>query len=110
MKTVAIPHAQAGEIVDVRPLGPALDASRTATLVKTQSLEIIRLVLPSGKQIPPHQVAGEIAVQCLEGRVELSAGDDVKELAAGELVCLAGGTRHALRGIENATVLVTILL
>lgn len=107
---MAIPHAQLGEIVDVRPLGTAIDTSRTTTLVKTKHLEIIRLVLPAGKQIPPHKVDGEIAVQCLEGRVELLADEAAKELIAGELVCLAGGVRHALRGIENSSVLVTILL
>jgi quercetin dioxygenase-like cupin family protein len=79
-------------------------------LVKTRSMEIIRMVLPAGKQIPPHKVVGEIAVQCLEGRVELTADGDARELQGGELVWLAGGAQHALRGIEDATVLVTILL
>src|SRR3954470_8891261 len=35
----AIPHAQPGEVVDVRPLGPALAGAMTTALVKTESLE-----------------------------------------------------------------------
>jgi quercetin dioxygenase-like cupin family protein len=66
---MAIPHAKAGEVIDVRPLGPALTNSRTTTLAKTDSLEIIRLVIPQGKDIAEHRVAGEITVQCLVGHV-----------------------------------------
>ena len=71
---MAIPHARPGEVVGVRPLGAALKEAKTGTLIKTETLEVIRLVLPAGKQIPPHQVAGEITVQCLEGRVAFTAG------------------------------------
>ena len=66
---MAIPHAKSGEVIDIRPLGSALAQARTTTLVKTKTLEIIRLVIPSGKEIPEHQAHGEITVQCLEGRV-----------------------------------------
>ncbi len=107
---MAVPHAKPGEAVDVRPLGPALAHSKTATLIKTDSLEVIRLVLPAGKEIPPHQVAGEITVQCLEGRVAFTAGGATRDLTAGQLLYLAGNEPHALRGLEDASLLVTILL
>lgn len=71
---MAMPHAASGQIVDVRPLGDTLTRSVTTTLVKTEHLEVIRLVVPAGKEIPPHQVAGEITVQCLEGEVEFRTG------------------------------------
>jgi quercetin dioxygenase-like cupin family protein len=66
---MAIPHAQSGEVIDIRPLGSALAQARTSTLAKTKALEIIRLVIPAGKDIPGHKAQGEITVQCLEGRV-----------------------------------------
>ena len=66
---MAIPHAKPAEIVGVLPLGGRLGVVQTTTLIKTRSLEVIRLVLPAGKEIPPHTVPGEITVQCLEGRV-----------------------------------------
>ena len=107
---MAITHAKPGEVIDVRPLGAALARSQTSTLLKTAHLEVIRLVVPAGKELPPHHVAGEITVQCLEGRVAFTAGDATHELGAGQMLYLDGGERHALRGIDNASVLVTILL
>ncbi len=107
---MAIPHAQPGEKVDVRPLGDRLGESATSTLVKTEALELIRLVVPAGKTIPPHQVPGEISVQCLEGRVEFSSGSQTTSLAGGELLYLAGGEPHSLTALEDASLLVTILL
>ena len=107
---MAIPHAKSGEVIDLRPLGEALAHAVTSTLVKTDTLEVIRLVIPAGKDIPRHQVAGEITVQCLEGRVAFTAGGATRELAAGQMLYLAGNEPHSLRGIEDAFVLVTIPL
>jgi hypothetical protein len=50
---MAIQHAQSGEIIAL-PLRPTLALSKTTTLVKTVNLEVIRLVLPAGKEIPTH--------------------------------------------------------
>ena len=49
---MAIPHAKSGEVIEIGPLGPALAQTKTTTLMKTKTLEIIRLVIPSGKDIP----------------------------------------------------------
>lgn len=62
------------------------------------------------KEIPTHQVAGEITVRCLEGQVAFTAGESTRDLEAGQLLLLAGNAPHALRGIEDASLLVTILL
>lgn len=107
---MAIPHATPGDVIDIRPLGAAISTSFTTTLVKTDRLEVIRLVLPSGKEIPPHKVSGEISVQCLEGRVEFTSLGATRELQAGHMCYLAGGTEHEIKGLTDASVLVTILL
>ena len=60
---MSLPHASPGEIVDVRPLGPALAATVTRTLVKTSAMEVLRMILPAGKVIPTHKAKGEIIVQ-----------------------------------------------
>jgi len=107
---MAIHHARPGEVIDVRPWEDRLRERVTTTLIKTDSLEVLRLVLPAGAHLPPHQVAGEITVQCLEGQVVFDAGGTDRELRAGEMLFLTGGTPHALRAVENSSVLVTILL
>lgn len=107
---MAIPHAKSGEVIDIRPLGPMLAQTKTTTLVKTKTLEIIRLVIPSGKDIPEHRAHGEITVQCLEGRVAFTTGSARQELVAGQLLYLSGEEPHSLHGLEDASVLVTIVL
>jgi quercetin dioxygenase-like cupin family protein len=107
---MAIPHAKSGEVIDLLPAGDAPAPAPTSTVVKTGRLEVIRLAVPAGKERPRYQVAGEITVQCLEGRVALTAGAGARELRAGRMLCLAGSEPHSLRGIEDAAVLLTVLL
>jgi quercetin dioxygenase-like cupin family protein len=49
-------------------------------------------------------------VQCLEGRIAFTAAGQTQELVAGQLLYLAAGAPHALKGIDDSSVLVTILL
>jgi quercetin dioxygenase-like cupin family protein len=107
---MAVPHAQSGDVIDVHPWGPALATARTTTLVKSQSLEILRLVVPAGKEMPSHALPGEVVVQCLEGMVGLVVDADTRVLEAGQMLYLAANEQHAVRGIEDASLLVTILL
>ncbi len=107
---MAIPHAHSGEVVSVRPLGERLAQAVTTTLVKTERLQVLRLVMPRGKLFRRHEVAGEITLQCLEGKVNVNVGDRSVELAAGDLVYLDGHRPHDLEAVLDSTVLLTILL
>jgi quercetin dioxygenase-like cupin family protein len=107
---MAIPHAQPGDVVSVRPLGPTLESTRTHALFKSADLEVIRVVVSAGSEIPPHAVTGDITLQCIEGRIAFSCGAGVRELAAGELIQVAGQDLHSLRGLEDASLLLTIAL
>ncbi|HEY8504892.1 MAG TPA: cupin domain-containing protein [Gemmataceae bacterium] len=107
---MAIPHAKPGELVDVRPLGSALASAQTRTLVRGEQVEVIRLVVPAGKEIEEHKAKGEITVQCLEGKVGFTALGRTQQLEAGTLLYLPTGEPHSLKGIEDASLLLTILL
>jgi quercetin dioxygenase-like cupin family protein len=107
---MAIPHARPGEVVDVRPLGSALTSAQAKTLVRAEQVEVIRLVVPAGKQIDEHKAKGEVTVQCLEGKVVFTAFDTTHTLEAGKLLYLPTGEPHSVKGIENASLLLTILL
>ena len=107
---MAIPHAKSGEVVNVRPLGPGLSTASTWTIIKTDDLEVIRIVLPAGKELRPHKVPGEITVHCLEGKVEFHFGEQMRELTAATFLYLEGGSEHSLRASEDSSLLVTILL
>lgn len=107
---MAMPHAQPGQRIDIRPLGQRLSEARTATLVKTNGLEVIRLVLPAGKRIADHSAPGEITVQCLEGAVNLTALGRTQVLTPGEMLYLDGGQVHSLQAIEDSSLLLTMRL
>lgn len=107
---MAIPHAKPGEIVDVRPLGSALASAQTKTLVRAEQVEVIRLVVPAGKEIEEHKAKGEIVVHCLEGKVTFAAFGKTHTLEAGKLLYLPKGEPHTVKGVENASLLLTILL
>lgn len=105
---MALHHAEPGEIVDVRPLGTRLKQVINATLVLTDQLQIFRFILPAGGEFAEHKVHGEVVVQCLEGEVEFTSRGKKQVLRPGELVYLAGDEPHALKGVRDASVLVTI--
>lgn len=106
---MALNHAKPGEVVDLRPLGEELKSARTAAIVKSQFFEAVRLIVRAGKEIPPHQVPGNITLHCLEGRVVLGLATSTLELSAGEWVYLAGGEPHSVKGVEDSSLLLTIL-
>jgi quercetin dioxygenase-like cupin family protein len=107
---MAIAHAAPAEVIEIQPLGAKLATSRTTTLVKTPTLEVIRLVVRAGERHSKHHVPGEITVQCLEGRIIFEVEDVPHELKAGQMLYLAGGQPHYVQGIEDSSVLLTILL
>ena len=107
---MAIPHAKPAEVINVRPLGSAFAGAQTTTLVKTDALEVIRLVLPAAKALKPHEVPGEVTVQCLEGEVAFGTADSECVLTAGDLIYLSGSEEHSVRAKEDSSLLLTILL
>lgn len=107
---MAIQHAVSGEPVSVLPPANAPGDRQTVALFKTNELEVMRVVLPKGKSMPPHKVAGDITVQCLEGSIRFNSDGKDQVLAVGDMLYLAGGVVHSLTAIEDACALVHIVL
>jgi quercetin dioxygenase-like cupin family protein len=107
---MAIPHAQPGTLIDVRPLESALPGAQTATLVKADGLEVIRLVPPAGREIKTHTAPGPMTLQCLEGSIEFTTMGKTLDLSAGQMLHLAAGEAHALQAIEDSSLLLTLVL
>ncbi|QDV30308.1 Cupin domain protein [Planctopirus ephydatiae] len=106
---MAIPHAQPGDVIDVRPLASKLAASITNTLIKTPNVEVIRMVLLAGKALSEHKAPGEIIVQCLEGDITFTTMGAPKRLLAGDMLYLAAGEPHELVAVEDSSFLLTIM-
>jgi len=107
---MSIPHAASGELIDVRPLGANLRQTSSSTLVRADHLEVFRLVLPAGKAAPDHKSPGAITIQCLEGAVDLEAHGRTQILRAGGMVYLSDAEPHAVKALEDSSLLVTVLL
>lgn len=106
---MALPHARPMDVIDLAPLGARLPATPSTSLIKTDSLQLLHIVLHDGQDQPLHRVAGESVLHCLEGRVELVWPGGVQPLQPGRVVLLPGGQVHALRARSDAAVLVTLL-
>ena len=104
------PEAKVGELVDVRPVGSELSSAQRTILLRAEQVEIAHLVVPAGKEIPEHKAKGEIVVHCLEGRVAFTAFGKTQNLEAGKLLYLPTGEPYTVKGIENASLLLSILL
>ncbi len=98
------------EAIDVGPFAEHLAEAKTKKVSKTDSLELIRIVLEQGKEIPPHRAPGEITVLCVEGKVIFRTADDEIELSAGTLLHLDGSNEHSLTAVEASSLLVTKVL
>lgn len=103
---MAIPHAEQGQVVSL----PRLEgADRSTALVKTDQFEAIHLIVPAGATIPPHHVPGQATFHCLKGRLRLTFGGTSAELQAGDWLYLDRAEEHAVEGLEDSALLLTIL-
>jgi len=64
---MAMPHAQPLDVINVQPLGEALIDTFSTSLIKTDRIQLMHLVLPARHDQPEHSVAQECVIHCLEG-------------------------------------------
>jgi quercetin dioxygenase-like cupin family protein len=106
---MAIPHAHPGQPVDVcaAPISGVLSST---ALFKSRDLEVIRLLIGTGKGMPPHRVPGEITIQCVSGHLEIGLEDGPAVLRPGQILYLKGDAMHSVTALTDACALVTIAL
>lgn len=107
---MALPHANLLDVINVAPLGNQLRGTVSTSLIKTDRVQLLHLVLAPGQDQPQHHVDDECTIHCLEGDVEVVMGSGVRNLRAGSVVVLPAGQQHALRARAESAVLVTLLL
>lgn len=102
-------HAYPGTPIDLQPAGESLAEAKTVAIVKEATFEAIRMVVRKGHEIPEHQVEGAITIYCLSGQIAFTARGQTHELNAGQWLFLLGNEPHAILGIEDSSLLLTIL-
>lgn len=107
---MALQHAASGDKIALSRGDDDIAFFTSVALAKTPHMELIRLVLPKERPMPLHKVDGEMTLQCLEGEIEVDAHGRSITLKPGEMLYLVGGVPHAVRALEDAVALMTILL
>jgi quercetin dioxygenase-like cupin family protein len=107
---MALPHANHLDVINVGPLGEELHGQVSTSLIKTDRIQLLHMVLAPHQDQPQHHVDDECTIHCLEGEVELVMGSGVKKLRPGNVVVLPPKQQHALRARTESAVLVTLLL
>ena len=105
---MALEHAKPGEVVHLNKHDVNLGPEKTSAIVKADRFEAVRLALAAGSTIPEHKVSGFITLLCLQGHVIVEAGKPI-EMKEGDWVYLDRAAPHSVRGIEQSTLLLTIL-
>ena len=108
--TMALPHAQPLDVIDVTPLGAKLRGAVSTSLLKTERIQLLHMVWPAHADQPEHKVDDECTIHCLEGDVEVVMPGGIRRLGAGTLIVLPAQQKHPLRARTDCTVLVTLLL
>src|SRR5438067_8529750 len=107
---MALPHAHPLDVISIGPLGPALHDAVSTSLLKTDRLQLLHLVLPARRDVPQHHVDDECTIHCLEGDVELRMPGGMRRLGAGQLIVLPAGEPYSLSARVDSAVLMTLLL
>lgn len=106
---MATHHASAAEIVDLSTWAQGIPNEQTKAIVKTDEMELARLVIPAGKDFPNHKVSGPIIVHCINGEIEFTAMDTTQVLTPGQLLHLLPNEPHSIRAVEDSVILLTII-
>ncbi|MDD5412339.1 MAG: hypothetical protein PHF31_13170 [Methylobacter sp.] len=83
---MATHHALPGEIVDLGTWAQDVPNEKTKVIAKTDEMELVRLVIPAGKELPSHKVLGPIVVHCITGEIEFVAMRTTQVLTPGQLL------------------------
>jgi quercetin dioxygenase-like cupin family protein len=101
----ATPIAQ---LIELKPPRTELEKEHVTPLIETNDFRVIRIVIPSGRNVPKHEAEGEAILQCLEGHVELRIRGGKLAMSAGQLVHLATSEPFSIYGVEDSSLLVTV--
>ncbi|MEX2572097.1 MAG: cupin domain-containing protein [Gemmatimonadota bacterium] len=96
------------ELARLKDPESATDRRTGRTLVKGDRLRVVLVTLGAGGRIAEHESAGRITIQPISGTIRFEAGDEVRNVATGELLSVDGGVRHAVESSGGAAFLLTI--
>lgn len=106
---MATHHASPVEVIDLETWAQDVFNEKTKVIVKLDEMELARLVIPAGKEIPTHKVTGPIIVHCISGKIEFTAMCKTQILVPNQLLYLMPDEPHLVKAVEDSVVLLTII-
>ena len=90
------------------PRVPSSGTPKPRVLFSSSECRLIALDLGAGEELSDHHVRERAVVQVISGRVAINATGETVACEAGTLVTFDPGERHALRGLEDARLLLML--
>ncbi len=106
---MALPHAEPLDVISVRALGDALHTTVSTSLLRSDRVQLLHLVLPQHQELPLHHVDDTCILHCLEGQVDVVMPGGMRRLGAAELLVLPPAQAHGLSARVDSAVLVTLI-
>ncbi len=106
---MALPHARPLDVIDLEPGDSPSDPGVSRSILKTDRVQLLRLVLSANQDIPEHTMPGEILVQCLSGEVDLLTRDQWSRLVAGQIVVVPAGTAYKMQAHRDSVMIMTVV-
>ena len=86
----------------------AVAGHRQLAVVRHGPVSMILFAFETGGHLKEHEADGEVIIHVLRGRLSVTVATEVVTLAAGQLLALAPGQRHAARALEESEMLLCI--
>ncbi|MCB1688436.1 MAG: hypothetical protein KDI33_08125, partial [Halioglobus sp.] len=99
---MATHHAKSNEVVNLKTWAQDTGTEKNKVVMRTNELEVARLVIPAGKVFKEHKVSGPITVHCIEGFFSINAlGVSLYPISRHVLHLILSDT-HSLEGIADS--------
>jgi quercetin dioxygenase-like cupin family protein len=90
------------------PRVPSVGAQKPRVLFSSPECRLVALDLGAEEELPDHHVRQRAVVQVISGRVAIDASGETVECEAGTLLTFDPGERHAVRGLDDARLLLML--
>lgn len=78
------------------------------TLAKGPDINVLLTVINEGVELDEHEAPGSVTLSVIEGKVMFVSGGKERAVDAGGAVVFGPGVTHSVRGVEEASCLLTI--
>lgn len=90
------------------PRTPSVGRQKPRVLFSSPECRIVVLDLAAGEDMADHRVRERALVEVISGRISIEVAEETVQCEAGTLVTFDPGEQHALRGLEDARLLLVL--